>query len=109
MDTVTNAILRLLQRNGAPPLVSTPVMQVLAERPPMPSVTFPDASFARARRDKHGRLMPQAIAHRGYKAKHPENTMAAFRAAVDGGVHALETDVGPTTFSKAIQLPYVDY
>lgn len=37
--------------------------------------------------------MPQCIAHRGYKAKHPENTMAAFRGAVDAGVHAVETDV----------------
>ena len=37
--------------------------------------------------------MPQAIAHRGYKARHPENTLAAFRGAVDIGAHALETDV----------------
>jgi len=37
--------------------------------------------------------MPQAIAHRGYKAQYPENTMGAFRGAVDIGVHALETDV----------------
>lgn len=37
--------------------------------------------------------MPQAIAHRGYKAKYPENTMAAFKGAVDVGSHAIETDV----------------
>ena len=37
--------------------------------------------------------MPQAVAHRGYKAKYPENTMAAFEGAVEVGVHALETDV----------------
>lgn len=37
--------------------------------------------------------MPQAIAHRGYKAKYPENTLAAFKGAVDIGAHALETDV----------------
>ncbi|KAL4883582.1 PLC-like phosphodiesterase [Aspergillus karnatakaensis] len=36
---------------------------------------------------------PQAIAHRGYKAAHPENTMAAFRGAVQVGAHAIETDV----------------
>lgn len=36
---------------------------------------------------------PQAIAHRGYKAEFPENTMGAFRGAVDVGAHAIETDV----------------
>lgn len=37
--------------------------------------------------------LPQAIAHRGYKAAFPENTMAAFRSAVEIGAHAVETDV----------------
>lgn len=37
--------------------------------------------------------MPQAIAHRGYKAKHPENTMGAFRGAVKAKAHAVETDI----------------
>jgi hypothetical protein len=41
---------------------------------------------------KLGRL-PQAIAHRGYKAAFPENTMAAFRSAVEIGAHAIETDL----------------
>lgn len=36
---------------------------------------------------------PQAIAHRGYKAQFPENTLAAFRGAVDVGAHAIETDL----------------
>ncbi|CAL3972608.1 hypothetical protein PZA11_004319 [Diplocarpon coronariae] len=36
---------------------------------------------------------PQAIAHRGYKAKFPENTMGAFKGAVEVGAHAIETDV----------------
>ena len=36
---------------------------------------------------------PQCIAHRGYKAKQPENTMAAFRAAAAVGAHAIETDL----------------
>ncbi|KAI1467950.1 PLC-like phosphodiesterase [Daldinia caldariorum] len=38
-------------------------------------------------------LPPQAIAHRGYKALFPENTMLAFRAAVEAGAHAIETDL----------------
>ena len=37
--------------------------------------------------------MPQAIAHRGYKARYPENTMGAFRGAVEAGAHAIETDI----------------
>ncbi|KAI1808036.1 PLC-like phosphodiesterase [Daldinia bambusicola] len=39
------------------------------------------------------RLPPQAIAHRGYKALFPENTMLAFRGAVEAGAHAIETDL----------------
>lgn len=37
--------------------------------------------------------MPQAIAHRGYKAAFPENTMGAFKGAVEIGAQAVETDV----------------
>jgi glycerophosphoryl diester phosphodiesterase len=40
-----------------------------------------------------GRKLPQAIAHRGYKAAYPENTMGAFRGAVEVGAHAIETDI----------------
>ncbi|KAI1333961.1 PLC-like phosphodiesterase [Xylariaceae sp. FL0016] len=36
---------------------------------------------------------PEVIAHRGYKAAHPENTMAAFRGAVEAGANAIETDL----------------
>lgn len=36
---------------------------------------------------------PQAIAHRGYKAEYPENTMGAFRGAIEVGAHAIETDL----------------
>lgn len=51
------------------------------------------ASFTKYRTiDK--RRLPQCIAHRGYKAENPENTMCAFKAAIDqGGAHALETDI----------------
>ncbi|KAF2140667.1 uncharacterized protein K452DRAFT_288763 [Aplosporella prunicola CBS 121167] len=58
------------------------------------SETFPNPTFTLARYDtKHGRPLPQAIAHRGYKAKYPENSMAAFTGAVEVGAHAVETDV----------------
>ncbi|KAG5984948.1 hypothetical protein E4U54_006084 [Claviceps lovelessii] len=54
-----------------------------------------------SRRDP-SRLLPQAVAHRGYKALWPENTMAAFRAAVEAGAHGLETDVHLTADGVAV-------
>ena len=51
------------------------------------------ASWTWARKDKNGRRFPQAIAHRGYKANYPENTLAAFKGAVRVGAHAIETDI----------------
>lgn len=35
---------------------------------------------------------PLRIAHRGYRAMYPENTLAAFRAAVEAGVQMIELD-----------------
>lgn len=37
--------------------------------------------------------MIRLVAHRGYSAKYPENTMAAFEAAFEAGVSAIELDV----------------
>ncbi|KIH90065.1 glycerophosphoryl diester phosphodiesterase family protein [Sporothrix brasiliensis 5110] len=37
--------------------------------------------------------LPQNIAHRGFRAKFPENSVEAFRAALASGAVALETDV----------------
>jgi glycerophosphoryl diester phosphodiesterase len=55
---------------------------------------MPDiAKFATARLLQNGVQLPQAIAHRGYKAAFPENTMASFIGAVEAGAHALETDI----------------
>lgn len=51
------------------------------------------ASWTFAKKADSGERLPQAIAHRGYKAAHPENTMGAFRGAIECGAHALETDV----------------
>lgn len=36
---------------------------------------------------------PQSIAHRGFQAQYPENTMRSFIGAVNAGTHALETDL----------------
>ncbi|CAH0004980.1 unnamed protein product, partial [Clonostachys byssicola] len=50
------------------------------------------ANAIRSRQDA-SRYLPQTIAHRGYKAAWPENSMAAFKGAVEVGAHALETDL----------------
>jgi len=50
------------------------------------------SSFTSAIDSPKGRR-PQAIAHRGYKAAFPENTMGAFKGAVKVGAHAIETDI----------------
>jgi len=36
---------------------------------------------------------PKIFAHRGYRAKYPENTAIAFQKAVSLGVHGIELDV----------------
>ncbi|KAK5657348.1 hypothetical protein OQA88_3413 [Cercophora sp. LCS_1] len=53
----------------------------------------PTASFTAALSTASGRQLPQAIAHRGYKAAFPENTMGAFKGAISVGSHAIETDL----------------
>ncbi|KIW14438.1 hypothetical protein PV08_07222 [Exophiala spinifera] len=54
---------------------------------------FPQPSWTWARPYKTTERLPQTIAHRGYKTKYPENTMKAFRGAVEVGSHAIETDI----------------
>jgi hypothetical protein len=56
-------------------------------------LTMQTAGFTCAHKDETGRRKPQAIAHRGFKAKFPENTMGAFRGAVEVGADGLETDI----------------
>jgi glycerophosphoryl diester phosphodiesterase len=51
--------------------------------------------------DKSHWPTPMIIAHRGYSARFPENTLAAFKAAIDAGAHMIELDV---TLSKDCQL-----
>lgn len=41
-------------------------------------------------------------AHRGAMKSHPENTIAAFRAAIDAGAHMIEFDVQPTKDGKMV-------
>ncbi|KAI4218408.1 MAG: hypothetical protein LQ349_008728 [Xanthoria aureola] len=77
-----------------PFLLDDTVYNTFAETPKLdrePPSPLPGWTFAR--NCENGGQLPQAIAHRGYRAQHPENTMAAFRGAVEAGVHAIETDV----------------
>lgn len=52
------------------------------------SQTHVDVSFTRARNG-----VPQSIAHRGYKALFPENTLIALEGALRSGADGIETDV----------------
>src|SRR5947208_2872789 len=42
------------------------------------------------------------ISHRGEHLRHPENTMPAFRAAVDAGADFIEVDVRTTSDGKLV-------
>ncbi|KAI1980978.1 hypothetical protein LOZ53_005775 [Ophidiomyces ophidiicola] len=53
-----------------------------------------EAAWVQAIRSKDAvPSMPQTIAHRGYSSKFPENSMNAFKHAIDVGANAIETDV----------------
>lgn len=45
---------------------------------------------------------PWIIAHRGYRAKYPENTLIAFQAALDAGVQMIELDVALSRDRKLV-------
>ena len=68
-------------------VTDTPEGEESAEnRPP-----FPTKSDTSPTRPPIG--LPITFAHRGARASHPENTIPAFRHALDVGVTGLETDV----------------
>lgn len=56
-------------------------------------IDLPLATYGGMTSDKCGRKLPDIIAHRGFRNKYPENTMGAFRGAVEAGSHAIETDL----------------
>ncbi|CAK4034183.1 related to glycerophosphoryl diester phosphodiesterase family [Lecanosticta acicola] len=77
-----------------PPVVVQPGVESLDSPVAISEDTvFQVPSFAKATMDRQGRRMPQCIAHRGYKAKYPENTLLAFEEALKAGAKAIETDV----------------
>ncbi|KAG8623599.1 hypothetical protein KVT40_008575 [Elsinoe batatas] len=84
----------ILRQLRAPPPFTQPGVEKMADGLVLHrNASFPSCAFARALSEKGQHDMPQAIGHRGFKAKYPENTMAAFTGAVDVGCHAIETDV----------------
>ncbi|WPH02340.1 Hypothetical protein R9X50_00520300 [Acrodontium crateriforme] len=77
-----------------PPMLVQPGIEKLATHVTLADhIAFPLPAVAHARLNGQKRKLPQCIAHRGYKAKFPENTLAAFRGAVAVGAHAIETDL----------------
>ena len=85
---------RLPSQVAVPPMLLQPGAEQLAapaQLSPTPSCSQLD--FIQPHFNTSKRKRPQCIAHRGYKAKHPENTMGAFRGAVNAGAHAIETDL----------------
>ncbi|TLD28022.1 PLC-like phosphodiesterase [Venturia nashicola] len=69
-------------------------MEGLAEEALLADDTeLPQPNFTKARITEDGSRLPHSIAHRGFKAKFPENTMSSMRGAVEAGAHALETDI----------------
>ncbi|KAI9748267.1 MAG: hypothetical protein M4579_007270 [Chaenotheca gracillima] len=75
------------RRNGGSMTTTTSSSSSGATAPSPPTTDFLYAL------QHDGRRMPQAIAHRGFKTEHPENTMGAFVGAVKAGAHAIETDL----------------
>lgn len=49
-----------------------------------------------------GKTKPYVMAHRGNKVKFPENTMSAFRQAVDDGADIIETDLHMTSDGRFV-------
>ncbi|KAL8729697.1 MAG: hypothetical protein Q9181_004902 [Wetmoreana brouardii] len=89
-----NAVKARVQSLVPPFLTDETVYNIFADTPALdrePPSPLPGWTFAQKR--ENGEKFPQTIAHRGYKEQHPENTMGAFRGAVEAGAHAIETDV----------------
>lgn len=88
---------RLPSPVAAPPVLLQPgAEQIVAPAKLSNTQTCQRLDFIQPHLSTSKRKRPQCIAHRGYKAKHPENTMSAFRAAVAAGAHAVETDLHMT-------------
>jgi glycerophosphoryl diester phosphodiesterase len=68
----------------------------------------PPALFTSAISSAEGKRLPQTIAHRGYKAAYPENSMGAFRGAIEVGAHAIETDLHLSK-DGVVVLSHVEY
>lgn len=77
-----------------PPIVTQPGVESLDSPVALDEdTTFPEPSFAKATLNQQKRRTPQCIAHRGYKARFPENSLLAFEEAVKAGATGLETDI----------------
>ena len=85
---------RLPSHVAVPPTLVQPGAEQLATPAQLsPTPSYSQLDFIQPQFNRSKRKRPQCIAHRGYKAKYPENTMGAFRGAVNAGAHAIETDL----------------
>ncbi|KAF2973364.1 hypothetical protein GQX73_g234 [Xylaria multiplex] len=76
-----------------PSIIAAHEQSPLLEPEPTTNPTMLKHGLMGLRAMRGGKAMPQTIGHRGFKAAAPENTMAAFKAATEAGVDALETDL----------------
>lgn len=60
---------------------------------PTPRKSSLPISSHTATTNRQGIPTPLTVAHRGYKGKYPENSLAAFMGAVEAGSHGIETDL----------------
>ncbi|RJE20458.1 glycerophosphoryl diester phosphodiesterase, partial [Aspergillus sclerotialis] len=67
--------------------MKTPAATLPADKIPTPTTS------PRATENKSGTPVPQTVAHRGYKGKYPENSVAAFKGAIEAGANGIETDL----------------
>ncbi|KAG9541166.1 hypothetical protein KCV01_g25736, partial [Aureobasidium melanogenum] len=84
----------LLRRLSIPPVFTQPgCFEQMSDKTHLdegydtPACTFPFSRMSATTKQEDPSQpsrprMPQAIAHRGYKAKYPENTLAAFAGAI---------------------------
>ncbi|KAI1270915.1 PLC-like phosphodiesterase [Xylaria sp. FL0933] len=63
------------------------------EYEPVTNPTILKGGLMGSRATRLEKPVPQTIGHRGFSAAAPENTMAAFKAAIEAGAEALETDL----------------
>lgn len=94
MASDTTELPPAIRPSVVPPVLTQPGVEKLDSPVAISEdIVFPTPSFAKATLNRQKLLRPQCIAHRGYRAKFPENSLLAFEEAVKAGATGLEMDV----------------